>query len=91
MSAAWSCPALLTISGAIYKGLPQSDVARLSSGTLAFCRDALQGGKAAQDAATKLVKLIVRDLKASRNSQVATWQNRTRAGVKKEGRSKTVK
>ncbi|PVH67937.1 hypothetical protein DL98DRAFT_523045 [Cadophora sp. DSE1049] len=60
-------------------------------GTLVFCRDALQGGKAAQDAATRLVELIVKELRASRKSQVETWQNRTRAGVKKEGRSKMVK
>jgi hypothetical protein len=60
-------------------------------GTLAFCRDVLQGGKAAQDAATRLVELIVKELTASRKSQVETWQNRTRAGVRKKRRSMMVK
>jgi hypothetical protein len=60
-------------------------------GTLAFCRDALQGGKAAQDAATRFVELIVKDLTASRKPQVETWQHRANAGIRKKGRSKTIK
>ena len=60
-------------------------------GTLAFCRAALQGGEAAEVAATRLVELIVKELTASRKSEVETWRHRTRAGVRKGKQPGTVK
>lgn len=61
------------------------------AGTLAFCRDALQGEEAAQDAATRLVELIVKWLRMSRRSDLETWKIRTRGGVRKARESKKVK
>jgi hypothetical protein len=57
-------------------------------GTVAFGRGALQGWKAAEVAAMRLVELIVKEGAAERKQrkpkrQMDTWQKRTRAGVRK--------